>query len=48
MYAREKKICNFENDDCKIIGKIGKIYNEMIQKEFFLVKILRNQVSKNL
>lgn len=41
IFAKEGRICEFKDHTWKIIVKIGKIYTDMVQKEFFLVKTLK-------
>ncbi len=37
----EKKICEFHDNARKTTPKIGKIYTDTVQKEFFCVKVSR-------
>ena len=39
IFAREEKICEFEDNARKAVAKIRKICTDTVQKEFFLVKI---------
>ena len=48
IYAWEEKICKFQNNACKIIAKIKKIYIDTVQKEFLLVKALKDWTLKKL
>ncbi len=34
IYAHEMKICEFQDNVCKVIAKIEKIYTEITQGEF--------------
>lgn len=38
IFAREEKICKFEDNIRKTVSKIRKICTDTIQKKFFLVK----------
>ncbi len=38
IFAREEKICEFEDNARKAVGKIGKMCTDTVQKEFLLVK----------
>lgn len=48
IYAREKKIIEFQDIACKAIAKMGKMYTDNIQKKFLLIKVLSKWTSKNL
>lgn len=48
IYAWNKKICEFEDNACKTIAKIRKMYTETVQNEFLLVKTPRNWTFKEL
>lgn len=48
IYAWEEKICEFQNNAYKAIAKIGKMYTNIVQKEFFLVKALKEWTFKDL
>ena len=48
IYAREEKICEFQDNARKAIAKIGKICTETVQKEFFSVKASRDWTPKDL
>lgn len=41
IFAREEKICEFEDNALKTIAKIGKICTNTVQKELFLVKAFK-------
>lgn len=38
IYARQKKIVNFEDNACKAIAKTGKMCMDIVQKEFFQLR----------
>lgn len=38
IFIRKEKIYEFEDNARKAVAKIGKMYTDMIQKEFFLIK----------
>ena len=48
IYAREEKICEFEDNARKAIAKIGKMCTETVQKEFLSVKASRYWTPKDL
>ena len=47
IYAQEEKICEFQDNACKAIAKIGKMCTETVQKEFFSVKASRDCTPKD-
>ncbi len=48
IYAREEKICEFEDNARKTITKIEKMCTETVQKEFLSVKASRDWTPKDL
>lgn len=41
IYARDEKICKFQDNARKAIAKTGKMCTETVQKKFFSVKALK-------
>ena len=48
IYAREEKICEFQDNARKAIAKIEKMCTKTVQKEFLLVKASRDWTPKEL
>ena len=48
IYARDEKICEFQDNARKAIAKIGKMCTETVQKEFLSVKVSREWTPKEL
>ena len=48
IFVREKKICEFQDNARKAVAKIGKMYTDIVQKEFLFVKASREWTSKEL
>ena len=48
IYARDEKICEFQDNARKAIAKIGKMCTETVQKEFLSVKASREWTPKEL
>ena len=48
IYARDEKICEFQDNARKVIAKIGKMYTEIVQKEFLSIKASRKWIAKEL
>ena len=48
IYARDEKICEFQDNARKAIAKIGKMCTETVQKEFLSVKASREWTPKKL
>lgn len=42
IYACNKKICEFQDNICKAISKIGKMYSKKVPKKFLLAKTSRD------
>ncbi len=38
IFAREEKICEFQDNARKAVAKIGKMYTDTVQKKFLSVK----------
>lgn len=41
IYAREEKICKFQNNDYKAIANIGKMCTDIVQNKFLSIKVLK-------
>ncbi len=41
IFAREEKICEFEDNFRKAVAKIGKMCTDTVQKEFSSVKAFK-------
>ncbi len=48
IFAREEKICEFQDNARKAVAKIGKMCTDTVRKEFFSVKASREVTSKEL
>ena len=48
IYAREEKICEFQDNACKAVAKIEKMCTDTVQKEFLSVKASREWTPKDL
>lgn len=47
FFTQKKRIFKYENDVCKTVIKIRKIYFNIVKKEFLIVKLLRTRLLKN-
>ncbi len=47
IYARDKKICEFQDNARKAVAKIGKMCTDTVQKEFLSVKASKEWIPKN-
>ena len=47
IFAREEKICEFQDNARKAVAEIGKMCTDTIQKEFSLLKPQRSGLLKN-
>lgn len=48
IFAKEKKICEFEDNTWKVVAKIRKMYTHIIQKEFLSLKASKEWTSQDL
>ena len=48
IFAREEKICEFQDNACKAVAKIGKMCTDTVQKEFLSVKASRDWTPEEL
>lgn len=48
IFFREKKTCEFSDNSCNAISKIGKIYTVKVLKEFLSVKTVKKWILKIL
>ena len=48
IFAREEKICEFQDNTRKAVAKIEKMCTDTVQKEFFSIKTLREWTPKKL